>query len=240
MMNLTEDFFLLFILGCTFLCLNLLNCKPNSLKLAAGVAHEIRNPMTSIKGFFQLFQEGVIEQKYFDTVINEFKRIEEIISGLINLTKPQHIGVRNVEVQEILNDVNVLIESEKNLHNIPIIQQFEGGIPKVNCDPNQMKQVLLNLMKNSMEALPNGGEIHASLSATGDEVLITVSENGIGMSEDRVQRLGEPFYSNKEKGTGLGLMLCFRIIKHHNGPITINSSESEGTSVKIRLPIQVI
>lgn len=209
-------------------------------ELAAGVAHEIRNPMTSIKGFFQLFQEGVIKQDYFDIVINEFKRIEEIISSFINLAKPQQIEVRKVDFQEILNDVNVLIESESNLQNIQIIQQFEGSIPNVNCDPNQIKQVLLNLMKNSMEALPNGGQIHVNLSTTGDEVLITVTDNGIGMSEDRVQRLGEPYYSNKEKGTGLGLMLCFRIIQHHNGSIIINSSKNEGTSVEVRLPIQVI
>jgi diguanylate cyclase (GGDEF)-like protein/PAS domain S-box-containing protein len=209
-------------------------------ELAAGVAHEIRNPMTSIKGFIQLFQQGNIRDEYFEVVLAEFDRIEEIIKEFLSLAKPQEIQLSKVSIPNLLKEIRTLIESEAHLNNVEFLLEVENDLPPILCDANQIKQVLLNLCKNSMEAFaPNRkGIIKISALIEQDQLLIKVSDNGIGISEERLKRLGEPFYSNKEKGTGLGLMICLRIIKQHNGTITFQSKENQGTNVYIRLPYE--
>jgi diguanylate cyclase (GGDEF)-like protein/PAS domain S-box-containing protein len=207
-------------------------------ELAAGVAHEIRNPMTTIKGFIQLFQQGIIKQEFLDIIFSEFNRIEDILKEFINLAKPQDIQLKLANLKTILKDVETLLESEANLKNVQIHQEcLQQQLPQIMCDVNQLKQVFINLVKNSIEAITNRGFINIQASIEKENVLIKIEDNGIGISEERLKRLGEPFFSNKEKGTGLGLMLCFRIISQHNGTITVKSIENKGTTVEVRLPI---
>jgi diguanylate cyclase (GGDEF)-like protein/PAS domain S-box-containing protein len=206
-------------------------------ELAAGVAHEIRNPLTSIKGFVQLFEQGVIEEKYFSIIFEEFNRIEEIIKEFLTLAKPQKIKLQTTNVSGLLNGIEMLLAPEAHLKNVEIFKEFEYNIPDVLCDPNQLKQVFINLLKNSIDAMPDGGKIMMKSSIEEGNLLIQVIDTGIGISEERIEKLGEPFFSNKEKGTGLGLMLCYRIINEHNGTITIKSKENEGTTVEVRLPL---
>ena len=206
-------------------------------ELAAGVAHEIRNPLTSIKGFFQLLCQGVSKQEYFDVVNAEFNRIEDIINEFLTFAKPQAMELKNVEVKTLLKEVKTLLESKANLNNVQIFQEFDHNISKTLCDPNQIKLVFINLLKNSIEAMPKGGKITIKVCTEAKHLLVKIIDNGIGISEDRIQILGEPFFSNKEKGIGLGLTACFRILRQHNGTITFKSKESQGTTVEVRLPI---
>jgi len=209
-------------------------------ELAAGVAHEIRNPLTSIRGHFQLMQQGIIEEKFFEVILDELNRIEDIIYEFLNLAKPQEIQLRKNHLDKILKDVERILESEAHLQNVRIIHQMEPNMATVLCDINQVKQVFINLIKNSIDAIPNGGYVKIQAIKEGSNVLIKIIDNGVGISESRLKKLGEPFFSNKEKGTGLGLMLCFRIISQHKGTITFTSEEYKGTTVEIRLPLQKI
>ena len=206
-------------------------------ELAAGVAHEIRNPITTIKGFVQLFQQGSTKPEYFDIVSEEFIRLEEIIGDFLGLAKPKEINLKKSNAQDLLTYLKKLIISETNRNNIQFTIDIEAGLPEIMCDLNQMKQVFINLVKNSIEALPTGGGV-VKVTATVDRssVLFSVSDNGVGISPERIERLGEPFYSNKEKGTGLGLMVSYRIVKEHQGTITIKSELNKGTTVEVRLP----
>ncbi|MEH7238175.1 ATP-binding protein [Bacillus sp. JJ1562] len=207
-------------------------------ELAAGVAHEIRNPLTSIKGFIQLFQQGVRKEEYFDVVLSELNRVEEIIKEFLSLAKPQEAQLKPVNIPSLLKEIDTLMKSEATLKNVEIIIEIDQDIPLVMCDANQVKQVLLNLCKNSIEATDANKKGLLKITAhieDNNQLCIQVIDNGVGISEERLKRLGEPFYSNKEKGTGLGLMLCFRIIKEHKGTITFDSLENQGTTVKIRL-----
>lgn len=205
-------------------------------ELAAGVAHEIRNPITSIKGFFQLFQQGNIKSEYFEVVLAEFNRIESIINDFLTLAKTQAIQMKKVNINELMNDVIKLLESEANLRNIQFSMIFESDSHPILCDPNQLKQVFINLVKNSIEAMPSGGVIQFNVCSEDGRKIIKIQDNGIGISEDRIESLGEPFFSNKEKGTGMGLMLCHKIIKEHKGTIVYKSKEKQGTVVEVRLP----
>ncbi|MET1030094.1 PAS domain S-box protein [Domibacillus tundrae] len=206
-------------------------------ELAAGVAHEIRNPLTSIKGFVKLMQQGMVNENFFDIILDEFNRIEEIVNEFLNLAKPQEIQLKKSDLKKILKDVETLLESEAHLQNVQIGQQVEQNIPPFMGDPNQIKQVFINLIKNSIEAMPNGGFVNIQASEEGPDLLIKITDNGIGINKERLRKLGEPFFSNKEKGTGLGLMLCFRIVSQHKGTITFKSKENQGTTVEVRLPL---
>ncbi|MBT2655171.1 EAL domain-containing protein [Bacillus sp. ISL-18] len=206
-------------------------------ELAAGMAHEIRNPITSIKGFIQLFEQGIQKPEYFNVIFDEFQRLEDILQEFLNLAKPQPFKLKPDDLTSIIQDVVKLLRPEANLKNVQIDQEYDHMLPNIICDRNQVKQVFINIIRNSMEAMVNEGRITIVGSLESEFVLIKIIDNGIGISEERLKRLGEPFYSNKEKGTGLGLMLCFRIVKQHNGTITIKSIENQGTTVEVRFPI---
>ncbi len=115
--------------------------------------------------------------------------------------------------------------------------RFSVEEAEIHCDSHQIKQVVLNVMKNALEALPNGGLLSVQLQRENDYAKISIQDNGAGIPPERMKHLGEPFYSTKEKGTGLGLMICQKIIKEHNGSISIQSNVNEGTTVNILLPI---
>ncbi|MBM7655266.1 EAL domain-containing protein [Neobacillus cucumis] len=211
-------------------------------ELAAGVAHEIRNPLTSIKGFIQLFREGFVKPEYFNVILAEFNRVEEIIKEFLTLAKPQEIQPKLVNIPLLLKEIETLLESETLLNDVNFSIEIEQDLPLVMCDANQMKQVLINLCKNSFEAtdIKDNGFIGIKAFINQDHLIIQIRDNGVGISEERLKRLGEPFYSNKEKGTGLGLMTCFRIIKQHKGTLTFDSKENQGTTVEIRLPLGLV
>lgn len=206
-------------------------------QLAAGVAHEVRNPLTSIKGFIKLLEQGSNNKEYFEIIFKEFDQIEGILEEFLTLAKPQEIRLKKVNIQTICNDVTILFKSEANMRNVEITQEFQPNLPQVLCDVNQIKQVFINIIKNSIEAIPNEGFVKIEGSVEDGYLLMKIIDNGIGISKDRIKRLGEPYYSNKEKGTGLGLMLCYKIVRQHNGTIIVKSKENHGTTVEVRLPI---
>jgi PAS domain S-box-containing protein len=207
-------------------------------ELAAGVAHEIRNPLTSIKGFFQLLQKGGIAAEYYDIMLKDFNQVESIINEFLSLAKLEAALYKPTNLNTILSKVVTLLESEANLKNIIIESKISIDPLFIICDENQMKQVFLNIIINAIESMTSGGELKVSMEKKDEEsVIILIIDQGCGMSEDRVKKLGEPFYSNKEKGTGLGLMSSYKIIHEHKGEICIESRINSGTTVEVKLPL---
>ncbi|MEH7332408.1 ATP-binding protein [Neobacillus drentensis] len=207
-------------------------------ELAAGVAHEIRNPLTTIKGFVQLYKSGIQTFDFNELLLSELERIESITTELLSLGKPQAVQLNRINVRDLIENTLELMAPEALMYGIQFQLKSEESSYFITGEKNQLKQVILNILKNAMEAMKDGGDIHISLSkgAEGDCV-ISVQDQGCGIPEDLLPRLGEPFYSLKEKGTGLGVMICHKIIKQHNGTITYTSKENEGTLVQIKLPL---
>ncbi|WHX30220.1 PAS domain-containing sensor histidine kinase [Brevibacillus agri] len=207
-------------------------------ELAAGIAHEIRNPLTSLKGFIQLLKPTLSEQQmYADIMLSELDRINFIVSELLVLSKPHNVQIKSLSLVSLLENVLTLLASESNLKNIPIHTSFEYA-PVISGEENQLKQVFINIVKNALEAIDGHGEIMLATSAKADqEVLITIADNGCGIPEELIPKLGDPFFTTKENGTGLGLMISSKIIKDHGGHLEIASKRNEGTTVKITLPI---
>jgi two-component system sporulation sensor kinase A len=210
-------------------------------ELAASIAHEIRNPLTTIKGFIQLLQPEVSENSAFtDIMLSELDRINFIMGELLVLAKPQNLHVKPILLHSIIDNVEKLLKAEANLKNIEIIKEFGNTSIVINCEENQLKQVFINIIKNSLDATSANGKISIQTKLLSDnQVLIRFSDNGCGISKELLPRLGEPFYTTKEKGTGLGLLVSNKIIKDHQGSINITSEINKGTIVDITLPISI-
>jgi signal transduction histidine kinase len=210
-------------------------------QLAAGIAHEIRNPLTSIKGFAQIIRERVDQPEvkaYLSIMLDELERMNQIVNEFMALAKPHEtIHIQEVDINGLITSVIQFMEPQSLLKKIRIIANFEYSITAF-IDESQIKQVLINLLQNAMEASDTSeNSIEITLKRIDNQhYSIQVKDQGPGMTIERQSRLFEPFYTTKEKGTGLGLLICKQIIDAHKGRIEITSRHGEGTSVNIILP----
>ncbi|MBX9975118.1 PAS domain S-box protein [Cytobacillus firmus] len=212
-------------------------------QLSAGIAHEIRNPLTSLKGFLSLLQSSIDKSNkwYLDVMVSEINRIESITNQFMAVAKPQAITIQLQDLRMLIEQVSFVVYPEATLNNIQIIIDAEDDIPLIQCEVNQLKQLFINILKNAIEAMKDGGKIVVQIMKLDHKfVLFRCMDQGCGIPKERIPYLGEPFYSLKEKGTGLGLMMCYKIIEEHQGKITIESEINKGTTVDVILPIPPI
>jgi two-component system sporulation sensor kinase B len=208
-------------------------------QLAASISHEVRNPLTVVKGFIDLLKAPNLSQEvreqYFQHVVRELKSAETIISDYLAYAKP---ATEDIGIILIDREIRSIIEMTKplaNMNSVKISEELVPGITRGNIQ--HFKQCFLNLIKNSIEAMPNGGELSLVTFVSKFDIIIEISDNGVGMSKEQINRFGEPYYSTKEKGTGLGSMVVVKTIETMNGKIKINSVLNKGTTIRITLPI---
>jgi two-component system CheB/CheR fusion protein len=205
-------------------------------QLAAGIAHEIRNPLTALKGFTKLLAPDTKKKNYIEIMTSELNRIEAIISELLMLARPQMLHFEKKDVLDILKDVIMLLEGQSILNNVEIITKFDDELPLINCVQNQLKQVFINIVKNGIEAMPQGGDLIIKAKQLVDnKILVSFTDHGVGIPESKIPKIGDPFYSTKENGTGLGLMVSYKIIENHQGTIEIKSIVGKGSTFDIIL-----
>jgi PAS domain S-box-containing protein len=229
--------------------------------LAAGVAHEIKNPLGSMSIHIQLMQKAMTankelflqshsdevdqdSQKYFASlekyiavVTEEIDRLNHIVVDFLFAVRPMdmdfHAGNINVLLEELMDFVAFELEAAHITYHLDL----EEALPIIEFDDRYMKQVLLNLIKNAIAAMPDGGTLTITTQSHDAEVLLMVSDTGTGISEENLSKIFEPYFTTKETGSGLGLTLVYKIIREHKGEITVKSKASEGTSFVITLPI---
>lgn len=208
-------------------------------ELAAGIAHEIRNPMTSLKGFIQLLRSNISGYTmYFNIITAELDRIESIINEFLVLAKPQMMQYSKRDIVQIMQETIHLLHGEAMLNNVQFRTDFSKDLPLIYCEPNRIKQVFINIIKNAIEVMTKGGFITISIQKKDENTLqIAIQDEGIGMNEEKLKKLGQPFYTTKERGTGLGLMVSYKIIEEHQGEIFVESEEGKGTTFHLFLPI---
>lgn len=170
---------------------------------------------------------------YFETILSEIGRIEGIISETLVLAKPSPINFKTVNINQTIQDVCTIMEPQALSRCIQLNTAYAPDLPLVRGEPNQLKQVFINLIKNSIEAMPEeGGSINLAVEQR------TVSDSGCGISAKLLEKLGNPFVTTKDNGTGLGLMMTYRIIQNHGGTVQVTSSPGHGTVFQISLPVK--
>ncbi|WP_264739145.1 two-component system sensor histidine kinase NtrB [Cytobacillus firmus] len=212
----------------------------------AGIAHEIRNPLTTVKGFLQLLKPYLFEigkEQYADIAIEEINRANDIIYEFLNASKP-HQNIRTeIEVNRLIKEMEIFFESEAHIRNINLSVSLCPDNPIFYGDVKQIKQVLINIIRNAMEACESipapEGKIDLKAKNLNQKVYITIHDNGSGMSEKTISELFVPFYTTKEKGTGIGLSICQKIIEEHDGKINVHSKMTQGTVFEIELPMMI-
>jgi len=212
-------------------------------QFAAGIAHELRNPLTAIRSTIQYleneFEQDTDQRKLAHDILDEVDRLNNIVGNLLSLARPAESNPEEIDIcREIERCVN-FIETKARSQNIKLETNFEQDLPKLRFDQAELRQVLLNVMMNGLQSMPEGGLllIKASRIAGSDRMLIQVGDEGPGIPADLRHKVFDPFFTTKAGGTGLGLAICNSIVKRYNGEIWIEQTKSGGTEVKISLPV---
>lgn len=209
-------------------------------EMAASVAHEIRNPLTTVRGFLQLIGEANIqeEKKYFyqRVSLEELDRAQSIISDYLSLAKPDPEVIENINVNDEISYLTNVLLTYGNYNHIHIAGVSAEQALFITGDRQKFRQAVINIGKNAIEAMQDGGHLEIKAEREKRRVILRIKDTGVGMTEEQIQRLGTPYYSTKEKGTGLGTMVSFGIIRKMNGKIDIHSVLGEGTEYTLSFP----
>jgi two-component system, NtrC family, sensor histidine kinase HydH len=212
-------------------------------KMAAGVAHEVRNPLSSIKGFATLlggkFPQGSKEAETAQLMIREVERLNRAITELLDFARPLPLQTKTLEIGRLVRDSLELVRTDAQALGIDIIVNIPAGLPPLRVDPDRFNQVLLNLYLNAMQAMEKGGRllVTAGIDPGGGSLMVTIDDTGCGIPSGNLDRVFDPYFTTKPAGTGLGLAMVQKILEEHGGQIHITSSPDSGTKVTLSLPV---
>lgn len=208
-------------------------------ELSANIAHEIRNPIASLRSSIEMLREGKIpgrhREKLMDIAINETERLNNIITDFLTYSRPRPIEVKHIDLHGLLaNTLDLLRNLAETKNTVSIRKDFRGPL-FLDVDPEKIRQVFWNLGLNAIEAMPEGGELRVSTGIDGDSVIVSFSDTGSGISRQDIEKIFYPFFTTKEHGTGLGLSIAYRIVEEHGGRLTAKSTPGIGTTFEIIL-----
>jgi len=211
--------------------------------VAASLVHEVRNPLTAVKGFLKLIRENPIDRKkvegYIDICTEEIQRTESILSEYLSISKPKTDKREAVDLHLQLQTILDVMKPYANMNNAQLELDAVEGPVQILANQDKIKQFLVNFIKNAIEACANvpSGEVNLRLEVVARKALLTIKDNGVGMSKEQVNRLGTIYYSTKIKGTGLGLTFSYQVIHELGGSVSVSSTPQVGTQFTITLPM---
>ncbi|MFW8411900.1 ATP-binding protein, partial [Klebsiella pneumoniae] len=207
----------------------------------AGVAHEVRNPLTAIRGYLQIIRQQTtlpVHQEYLSVVLNEIDSINKVIQQLLDFSRPRQSQWQQVQLKALIEEALILVQTSGVQARIDFSTQFDAELPAIVADRELLKQVLLNLLINAVQAIGARGEIRIrTWRDTSTHLALTIEDNGCGIDSDVQKKIFDPFFTTKASGTGLGLALSQRIINAHQGDIRVASQPGFGATFTLILPI---
>ena len=214
--------------------------------LAAGVAHEIKNPLGSIGIHSQLARKTLdqledanveVVGSYLNVIDEEIDRLNKIVVDFLFAVRPMDTHLEPYDLNELVGDLLSFVQFELDQAGIELDANLSEELPALNIDPKYFKQALMNLLKNAISAMPEGGRLRVATVIRGERVLLRISDNGIGISEEEIDKIFEPYFTTKDFGSGIGLTLVYKVVKEHQGDISVISKEGLGTTFTISLPL---
>lgn len=210
-------------------------------ELSAGLAHELRNPLGSIEGAVQILRRpelpNATRQEFGELAQKEVNRLKELVSNFLDFARPQTPRRKPTNVSELLESVKLLAADTANMSQVQICVDSSRKLPAVAIDPEQMKQVLLNLVLNAIQATPSGGRVLLGANQRGEFLDIFVRDEGIGIEPENLERIFDPFFTTRADGTGLGLSIAYQIVNAHGGHIAATRNAERGMTFAVSLPL---
>jgi len=211
-------------------------------QLSAGLAHEIRNPLASISGAADILKRnqdlGARQAKCVEIITNECQRLNGLLTNFLNFASPRPPRFQMIELESVLDNVLTLAGHGVRGKTVHFHKHLEPGLPRVECDPEQLEQVLLNLMINAIEASPDGDTVELTAASDDQRIAVRVVDHGHGVAPAHVDRLFDPFFTTKEHGTGLGLPVAHQIMRQMGGSLLAQRNNSEGMTFSVILPVK--
>ncbi|WP_081841587.1 ATP-binding protein [Alicyclobacillus macrosporangiidus] len=207
-------------------------------QISAGIAHEVRNPLTAVKGFLQLLQREISHQ-YLDIACTELDRAIATLQDLLQVSKPDLEDEPYIAINLCSELESLLYLFQDQIYRVNIIKNFKNVEEVIYGKKNQLKKALFNLLKNSFEAIPNEGTITIEHYRKGEFIFVIIGDTGVGIPADKLHLLGTPFFTTKDQGTGMGLTQVYSTIYQHGGTITVQSTEGIGTKFTIQFPTEI-
>ena len=214
--------------------------------MAAGIAHELNNPLTSVTGFAELVMEDLPEDSSLrpdlDLVIREARRARDVVRRLLDFARQSESAHASASLNRVVEDVITLSRHLIHTNGVELKLDLQEDLPWVLMDENQMKQVLINLVHNALQSMPEGGQMHITTKTMQkigrDGLIVSVQDNGVGISPENQTRIFEPFFTTRadQGGTGLGLSVTYGIVSEHGGEIEVSSEPGKGSIFKVWLP----
>jgi two-component system NtrC family sensor kinase len=212
-------------------------------KLTSQIAHELNNPIYGIMNTLELLKTEIPPEskrrRILELSLSETQRLAEMLRNMLSFSKPEEEKRRPVKINELVEGILLVMEKQMRESNIRVETYFDGTLPEVMASTNQMRQVMLNLLKNAREAMPKGGVLTVRTSREDHKVVIAIQDTGVGIPEELRDKIFEAFFTTKQKvkGVGLGLSVCYGIIKDHGGEIRVESEVDKGTTFTILMPV---
>jgi two-component system NtrC family sensor kinase len=212
-------------------------------RLTSQIAHELNNPIYGIMNTLELLKTEIPPEskrrRILELSLSEIQRLAEMLKNMLSFSKPEEEKRRPVNLNELIEGILLVMEKQMRESNVTVAPQLDSNVPEVMASTNQMRQVMLNMFKNAKEAMPKGGTLTIRTAREENDVVIRIKDTGVGIPEEIRDRIFEAFFTTKQKvkGVGLGLSVCYGIVKDHGGEIKLDSEVEKGTTFTIRLPV---
>lgn len=211
-------------------------------RMSAGIAHEVRNPLTGVSLLLDELHDRLLgqetDQQLIRRALGEIERLEALVNEMLHFSTMPEPQLGMGQIADVIQDSLFLLRKQCQRQNVTLVEKIASDLPDIMMDADRIKQVLLNLLNNALEAMPQGGELSIQVLALKDAIQIEVKDTGVGIPDDKLPLVFEPFFTSKGQGTGLGLAISYNIISDHGGELSINSKLGIGTTAIVSLPIK--